>query len=99
MSGFTYSPQFLAYRAAREALCNRMRDAAERMAAIPGVGSGLFGLTPDHIKATPQWRAAHFAHWQAHTALADLNRRNVKRFRHELAQERREQRQAGLRIR
>lgn len=91
-----YSPQFLAYRAARDALQARARQMAARLDAIPGTGSGLFGLTPDHIKATPQWRAAHFAYWQAHTALADLNRRNVKRFRHELAQEQRERRQASL---
>jgi len=96
MTGTTYSPQFLAYRAAREALCNRMREAAKRLDAIPGTGSGLFGLTPDHVKATPQWRAAHFAYWQAHTALADLNRRNVKRFKREIAQEQRERRQAAL---
>ncbi|PTR08655.1 MULTISPECIES: hypothetical protein [unclassified Novosphingobium] len=96
MTAPTYSPQFLAYRAAREALTNRMRDAAARLAAIPGTGSGLFGLTPDHVKATPQWRAAHFAYWQAHTGLADLNRRNVKRFKRELAQEQRERRQAAL---
>ncbi|MCW1985621.1 UNVERIFIED_ORG: O-acetyl-ADP-ribose deacetylase (regulator of RNase III) [Sphingomonas sp. R1F5B] len=92
----TYSPQFLAYRAAREALTARVREEAARMKAIPGGGTGLFGLTPDHIKATPEWRQAYHAYWQAHRALADLNGRNVKRFKREIAQEQRERRQAAL---
>lgn len=92
MSAAPYSPGFLAYCAARDALRQRMADASARLAAIPGTGSGPMGLTPDHVKALPEWRAAHFAYWQAHTALADLNRRSVKRYRAELAQEQRARR-------
>ncbi|WP_333838784.1 hypothetical protein [Novosphingobium sp.] len=94
MSGASYSPEFLAYWAARGSLERQMRDASERLARIPGTGSGRFGLTPDAVKARPDWRAAHFEYWRAHKALAELNRLNLRRFRLELAQERAERRAA-----
>ena len=91
-----YSPAFLAYRAARDAIKARMIAASARIDAIPGVGSGAYGLTPDHVKASPEWRSAHADYWQAHKALAELNRLNVRRFKREIARERDERRQAML---
>lgn len=98
MSAAPYSPQFLAYRAARDALQRRAREAGQDMARIagPDAGTGFCGMTPDHIKARPDWRAAHASYWQAHHALRDLNGRNVRLFKRELAREREERRAALL---
>lgn len=95
MSGATSSPGYIAYRAAHDVLQRRMEEAGARLAAIPGTGSGPMGLTPDHVKALPEWRAAYGAYWQAHKALAALNGRFVKLFRHELAEERSARREAS----
>ena len=89
-----YTPAFLAYCRARDILERNARQASERLNAIPGVGSGVMGLTPSHVKASPEFQAAHGAYWQAHKALAELNRVNVPRFKRELARERNERREA-----
>jgi len=94
--GTPYSPSFLAYRAARDALEHCARRASARLNAIPGTGSGPNGLTPDSVKATPEWREAYFAYQQAHNSLRELNGRCVRLFKRELARERQEAREARL---
>lgn len=46
------------------------------------------GLTPDHIKATPEWRAARARYDSAFAALRAFNQRFVKAFARELRAER-----------
>lgn len=94
-----YSQAFLIYRAARDLLERNHREASARLNAIPGIGSGIMGLTPSHVKASPEFQEAHGVYMQAHKALAELNRINVPRFKRELARERNERRAAILRER
>lgn len=96
MTGAPYSPAFLAYRAARDSLERCARVASAKLNAIPGTGAGVMGLTPDCVKARPDWQEAYSAYWQAHKALRELNGRCVRQFRAELQQEQRERRAAQL---
>lgn len=94
-----YSPEFIAWCAARDILAQELETIAARWNAIDGTGSGPCGLTPDHIKARPDWRAAHADYWRAHRALAAHNGAGMRRFRREIAQEARERRAARERER
>ena len=42
----------------RDAFEAQMKEAAKALKSIPGVGTGTMGLTPDHVKASPEYRAA-----------------------------------------
>ena len=42
---------------ARDHLDHQHKQACEKLAAIPGVGSGPMGLTPDTVKFSPAYRA------------------------------------------
>ena len=96
MSAAPYSPEFNAYRAARDVLNRRMDAASAALRAIPGIGSGRFGLTPDSVKFSPEYRRANGEYRAAFNALRELNGRCVKRFAKELARERAEIRAAML---
>lgn len=96
MTSAPYSQAFLIYRTARDILDRNASDASARLNAIPGIGSGVMGLTPSHVKASPEFQQAHGAYMQAHKALAELNRINLPRFKLELARERQERRAAML---
>lgn len=91
-----YSIEFNAYRLARNVLQMRLELASESLRGIDGIGSGLFGLTPDHVKQSPEFRRANGEYQAAFKALRELNGRNVKRFKAELARERQERREAIL---
>lgn len=69
-------------------------EAAAKLAAIPGVGSGPMGLTPDSVKSTPEFQTAWQAERKAFEALRQFNGAFVKKFRKEIQMERR-QRQLG----
>ena len=45
-------------KAARDTLEAEYQSAVDRLNAASGTERGPFGLTPDHIKSTPEWRAA-----------------------------------------
>ncbi len=49
------------------------REAGKAMKAIPGIGSGPMGLTPDHVKFSPAYRAAKAASDAAFAKLRKLN--------------------------
>ena len=79
-----------------QAELERARDDASRaLNAIAGVGTGAMGLTPDGIKASPDYRAARRAYDQRHADLAAFNARFVKQYATELAAERAARRQAA----
>ena len=54
--------------------------ASLRLKAVSGVEKGPMGLTPDHIKATLEWKAAHSAYCAASRNLQTFNRGFLKQF-------------------
>lgn len=52
-------------------------------------GGGPMGLTPDSVRATPEWQAASKAYAQAFYALREFNMANVKKFAKDIRAERR----------
>lgn len=59
---------------------------------------GPMGLTPDHVKVTPEWKADRLAYDRAARAMGDYNRGFLKRFKREWKAEllKRRQAKAGL---
>ena len=45
-------------KAANDAIAKEYHDAVAHLNAVSGDERGPFGLTPDHIKATAEWKAA-----------------------------------------
>lgn len=64
----------------------QIEDAAGKI--LNSFPKGPMGLTPDHVKASPEWKAAYQAHARAFAALRDFNGKFVKAFKKELAAER-----------
>ena len=66
--------------------------------AIPGSGSGPMGLTPDHVRARPDWQAANERYNVAHAAVRSFTpsfmRAHGKRYAVEMSAAR-AARQAG----
>lgn len=85
---------YATYKAARAAIEARVEAASARLKAIPGVGSGRMGPTPDAVKATPEWRDARHAFNVAFAALRDLNGRYARQFARQERQERAARRNA-----
>lgn len=52
-------------------------------------GGGSLGKTPDHVRATPEWKAAKRDADMAFAALQAFNTVYVQRFKREIAQDRR----------
>ena len=51
------------------------------LAAVPGHASGPMGLTPDHIRATPEWKKAKSALDKHFAELQNYNKAFVKMHR------------------
>lgn len=64
------------------------RRAAAELRGIAGVGSGSMGLTPDSVKASPEYRAARAAHDSAFRQLQQFNATFCRTFKAELRDER-----------
>lgn len=62
--------------------------ASRNFKSTPGVGSGPMGLTPDDIRARPDYRIAKQAMDKAFAELRAFNAVYVKRYKNELAAER-----------
>ncbi len=56
--------------------------------AISSFPTGAMGLTPDHVKQSPEWRAAYSRYQSAHNVLRNFNRMFLKQYRKEIAAER-----------
>lgn len=91
------APGFAVWRAARDELHAALAAASARWGAIPGSGSGPMGITPDHIKRSPEWQESHAAYWRAHRALAAHNREGMRHYRREIAADARAAREGGAR--
>ncbi len=75
------------------ATAKSIRDFAERNAAEAGATlqqfpKGAMGLTPDSVKATPEWRKAKAQYEVAAQQLRNANAYMVKHYRAEMAAER-----------
>jgi hypothetical protein len=63
-------------------------EASKALVAVIGVGSGPMGLTPDAIKAKPEYQAAKKAFNDSFNALRKFNGWFNYRFRKQLSKER-----------
>lgn len=79
-------------KARAEELWQADKDAGRALKAMSG--GGAFGLTPDQVKATPEWRQAKAAHESARANLRDYNDWYTKTFKKEIAADRRTARPA-----
>jgi hypothetical protein len=66
----------------------KMKDAAQALKSIEGVGAGLMGLTPDHVKASREYQEARRRFDWDFDSLRKFNVWYVKTFKRELARER-----------
>lgn len=81
---------------AQNAAITAAHDAAgATLLAIPGVGTGAMGLTPDRVKFSPEYTAAHRAERAAFAALRNHNAFMVKNFKREMAADRAARRAGG----
>lgn len=56
----------------------RVATASAELKAIPGVGMGESGLTPDNVKASPEYQEATRRYRVAFAALQDFNKKHAK---------------------
>lgn len=68
--------------------------ACKNLSAIPGISSGPMGLTPDNVKARPDYRIAKAAFDKAFAKMRAFNAVYVKQYKKELAAERKARRDA-----
>lgn len=90
------APSFAIFKATRDALDSELSDATRAIKAIPGHASAPMGLTPDHVKARPDWQAARLRVDCAFAALRAFNEVNVKRYAREIRAERDAKRERAL---
>jgi hypothetical protein len=74
----------------------QMKDAAQALKSIPGVGIGPMGLTPDHVKASPDYQETRRRFEWDFDSLRKFNAWYVKTFKRELARERAAKRGTGI---
>jgi len=72
----------------RDSFEAHMKQASEALRALPGVGSGAMGLTPDYIKTSQEYREAKRRfEWDLNN-LRRFNAWYVKTFKTELREQR-----------
>jgi len=81
---------FATAKVVKKQLEQREREAAKKLGAISGIGSGRMGLTPDAVKLSPEYREAKAAWAAAFAALRDFNGTFTKTYANELKAEREE---------
>lgn len=72
----------------RDTLADAVSKASAQLRAIPGHGAGPMGLTPDHIKATPEWQEAKALTDATFKRLQRFNSIFVKQYRREIKADR-----------
>lgn len=75
-------------RQIRDRIQAEAETAGARLRAIPGVGSGQIGLTPDSVKATAEYQSARAAWETAFERLRAFNGEYCQRFKREIRAER-----------
>lgn len=86
-------PNYHAALAARTKLEHERACATAALKAIPGVGSGPMGLTPDHVKANPQYQRARRILDAALAAERRFNVWFVKTFKADIEADREQRRE------
>lgn len=76
---------YAAAKAERDRLELAAKAASDAIRAFP---VGPTGITPDHVKTTPEWQAARLAYSQAHGRLAGFNAVFTAQYRDEIRAER-----------
>lgn len=79
---------FAVAKAAQAAIEDEWNRAGAALRAIPGVGTGPMGLTPDTVRALPEYRAVKLAYDSAFARLRAFNGAFVKAYGRELREER-----------
>jgi len=69
-------------------LMARVKDAGVILRSVPGVGSGLMGLTPDDVKSRADYKAAKGSFDRAFNELRVFNRAFTKEFKAEIRADR-----------
>lgn len=72
------------FKARAGALDAEMIRASAALKAVPGVGSGAMGLTPDAVRQTPEYRSAKSASDNAFQAIRAYNGTHAGRFKKEI---------------
>ena len=83
-------------KAANDAIAQEYRDAVAHLNAVSGDERGLFGLTPAHIKATAEWKAAWNNERRLFGAMRLSNMDMVNNYADEMKAEREDRRAAKL---
>lgn len=76
-------------KTARATLETELKVASDALKNVPGIGSGAFGITPDHIRATDTWQRAKSEYDRAFKALQQFNIYFTKQFAKEYRADRR----------
>jgi len=71
------------------------KAAGDRLKSVAGVGTGPMGLTPDHVKASPEYQEAKTAFDQAFARQREFNEKFLRQFKVEVQQERRQRQRMG----
>ncbi len=83
----TMDQRYVEAKQRRESLEAELSAATATYPAGTGAGNG--GLTPDKVKQSPEWQAAHTAVKRAMKALQDWNAYMVRTFKRQMQAERR----------
>lgn len=67
---------------------NAVKAASDKLREFDKYGKSSMGLTPDHVKATPEWKKAKAEYEKAFSEMRAFNGWYVKAFKKELAAER-----------
>lgn len=71
-------------------------NASECLNAIPGIGSGPMGLTPDAVRATPEFQTANLRYQKAFSALRAINSVLTSKFKKRYTAHARAKREAKM---
>ena len=77
---------FEEFKAAQEILDNAHKAATALLVSVSGE-RGPMGLTADHVKNSPEWRAAYTAERKAFAAFRDFNGVYAPKFKKEIIAE------------
>jgi hypothetical protein len=73
----------------KESLYAKNDKASEELQAFDKLGKSAMGLTPDHVKAMPEWQAAKHTYDVSFAELRAFNGWFMKTFKKEIKEEQR----------
>jgi len=82
--------QFIIAKQSKKVLETALDVADKALKAFDSYGKSEMGLTPDHVKAMPEWQQAKKDFDLAFAQLRNFNGWYMKAFKKEIAQERKE---------